>query len=137
MRNLKTTFAALTLAAAMGVLPGYAQAEMTEAGKKAMQAAGKIMFEQRCRSCHADDPAAKAYGPSLIDIYGRKAGSLEAFEYSDAMQKSGIVWNEDSLRAWMANNTDFMPGTRMRHVEISDHAEQDFILSYLRTLSKK
>lgn len=136
MRKLNTMLAALTVAA-IGALPGIAQAEMSETGKKAMQAAGKIMFEQRCRSCHADDPAAKAYGPSLIGVYGRKAGSLEAFEYSDALKKSGIVWNEESLRAWMANNTGFMPGTRMRHVGITDHAEQDFILAYLKGLSAK
>lgn len=112
-----------------------ANAEMTEAGKKAIAAAGKIMFEQRCRGCHADDPSKKAYGPSLVGVVGRKAGSLEGFSYSDAMKNAGIVWNENTLRAWMADNQGFMPGTRMRHVAISDQAEQDFLLAYIKTLS--
>jgi cytochrome c len=52
------------------------------------------------------------------------------------MKGSSIVWTEDALRAWMANNDGFMPGTRMRHVGVTDQTEQDFILAYLRTLKK-
>lgn len=111
-----------------------ARAEMSEAGKAAMMKAGEIMFEQRCRSCHADDPARKSYGPSLIGIVGRKSGSQNGFAYSEAMKAAGIVWTEESLRAWIANNDGFMPGTRMRHVGITDTAEQDFLVAYLRSL---
>lgn len=135
MRFTKTTLSLVALSAAIALHAGVAQAGMTDAGKKAMQAAGEIMFEQRCRSCHADDPARKAYGPSLIGVIGRKAGSLEGFEYSDAMKNSGIVWNKNTLRAWMADNDGFMPGTRMRHVGIDDRTEQDFLLTYLTNLS--
>jgi cytochrome c len=35
----------------------------------------------------------------------------------------------------MANNTGITPGTRMRHVGITDTSEQDFILEYLRSIS--
>ncbi|MCH9806804.1 MAG: c-type cytochrome [Alphaproteobacteria bacterium] len=137
MRKSKLTTGLIALCGAIGLHSGIAQAEMTEAGKKAMQAAGQIMFQQRCESCHAADPARKAYGPSLLGVIGRKAGTLEGFEYSDAMKKSGIVWNENTLRAWIADNDGFMPGTRMRHVGIDDKAEQDFLLSYIKTLTAK
>ena len=131
-------FAAAALAlGVLAVAHSPANAELTEAGKKAIEAAGKIMFEQRCASCHADDPSRKAYGPSLLGIMGRKAGTLEGFEYSDAMKSSGIVWNENTLRAWMADNDGFMPGTRMRHVGITDKAEQDFLLAYIKSLQSK
>ena len=43
----------------------------------------------------------------------------------------------NTLRAWMADNQDFLPGTRMRHVSIHDKAEQDFLLAYINSLSKK
>ena len=68
-----------------------ARAELSETGKQAITKAGQIMFEHRCRSCHADDPAAKSYGPSLIGVVGRKAGSVEGFTYSDALKSSGLV----------------------------------------------
>lgn len=111
-----------------------ANAEMTKAGQKAVVAAGKIMFEQRCRSCHAEDPSKQSYGPSLIGVIGRKSGSLEGFNYSDAMKASDIVWSADTLRKWIAGNDDYMPGTRMRHVGITDTAEQDFLIAYIKTL---
>jgi cytochrome c len=107
---------------------------MTPAGEEAMNKAGQVMFEHRCRSCHADDPAAKSYGPPLTGIVGRKAGSVAGFDYSDAMKTSGIVWDETSLRAWIADNKGFLPGTRMRHVGVTDSMEKDFLISYLKTL---
>ena len=51
------------------------------------------------------------------------------------MKNSGIIWNKNTLRAWMADNDGFMPGTRMRHVGIDDRTEQDFLLTYLTNLS--
>lgn len=122
------------IACALFATAGHANAEMTEAGHKAMVAAGKIMFEQRCRSCHADDPAKKAYGPSLMGVVGRKAGSLEGFAYSDAMKNADITWTEETLRKWIADNDGYLPGTRMRHVGIQDKAEQDFLLAFIKTL---
>ena len=110
-------------------------AEVSDTGKQAMIKAGQILFEHRCRSCHADDPSLKSYGPSLVGVVGRKAGSVDGFTYSDALKSSGLVWTAESLRAWMANNTGIMPGTRMRHVGITETSEQDFILEYLRSIS--
>ena len=124
--------AALLLAPASNV--SIARAELSEAGKEAMTKAGKIMFEHRCRSCHADDPSKQSYGPSLVGVVGRKAGAVEGFAYSDALKASDIVWTEAALKAWMADNKALMPGTRMRHVGITDVDEQDFIMAYLRSL---
>jgi len=109
---------------------------MTPAGEQAMHKAGQVMFEHRCRSCHADDPALKSYGPSLIGVVGRKAASQEGFAYSDAMKASGIVWSEEQLRSWIADNKSVLPGTRMRHVGVTDKMEQDFLIDYLKSLKK-
>lgn len=136
MGNRVKLFAAGALLAGMALGAAAPVGAMTEAGVMALSKAGQIMFEHRCRSCHADDPAAKSYGPPLVGVVGRKAGSIEGYAYSDAMKASSIVWTEDALRAWMANNDGFMPGTRMRHVGVTDPTEQDFILAYLRTLKK-
>lgn len=134
MSRIAAISAGGALAIALVGMAGAACAELSEAGKQAVAAAGKIMFEHRCRSCHADDLAAKSYGPPLVGVIGRKAASVEGFTYSDALKNSGLVWTEDALRAWMANNTGLMPGTRMRHVGITDPTEQGFLLAYLKSL---
>jgi cytochrome c len=117
------------IAIAAGVLlaGGPALAETAE------EAAGRHVFSH-CAACHALDTSKNAFGPSLIGIVGRKAGTLPRFEYSDAMRKSGITWTEDNLRRWIANNEKVVPGTRMRHVSIKDRAEQDYLIAFIKSL---
>ena len=98
-----------------------------------MEAAGQQLFS-KCSACHSIDSSKNAFGPSLVGVVGRKAASLPRFAYSDALSQSGITWTEENLRKWIAGNDEFVPGTRMRHVEITDRAEQDFLIAYLKTL---
>jgi cytochrome c len=124
----------LILALAAAAVAGPALADAT--AENARVAAGEILFVDRCRICHSPDPATPSYGPMLTGIVGRKAGAVEGYEYSDALAAAGFVWTPEALRAWMANNDGFMPGTKMRHVGVTDPAEQDFILAYLQSISK-
>ncbi|HEY0835335.1 MAG TPA: c-type cytochrome [Azospirillum sp.] len=110
-----------------------ADAKQDAANEEMMQAAGRLVFH-RCQACHALDPSINAFGPALHGVVGRKAGTVPRFEYSEAMRKSGITWTEDKLRQWIADNEKTVPGTRMRHVAISDVAEQDYLIAYIKSL---
>jgi cytochrome c len=88
----------------------------------------------QCAGCHSLDTSANAFGPSLIGVYGRTAGTMPRFAYSEAVQKSGIVWTEDNLRKWISGNDTFIPGTRMRHVAVTDKAKQDELIDFLKAL---
>lgn len=98
--------------------------------------AGETLYDAECHRCHADNSSDPSYGPSLVGIMGRKAGSLEGYDYSEALANSGIHWTPAALRAWMEDNKGLMPGTKMRHVGITDRTVQDFILAYLGSLSE-
>lgn len=98
--------------------------------------AGETLFDAQCRRCHTVNPSDPSYGPLLDGIVGRKAGSVEGYEYSEAMSKAGFVWTPGALRAWMEANDELIPGTKMRHVGITDPTVQDFIVSYLATTGK-
>ena len=123
---------ALTVAASLCALPAYASESTFEQVKID---AGETLFEAECRRCHAVDATGDSYGPPLENIVGRGAGTYEDYDYSIALEASGIVWTEAALRAWMEDNAGFMPGTKMRHVGISDRTVQDFIISYLVSIS--
>lgn len=97
--------------------------------------AGASLFETACARCHAIDPEDPSYGPPLENVLYRAAGSYEGYDYSIALEASGIVWTPAALRAWMEDNAGFMPGTKMRHVGITDRTVQDFILAYLESVS--
>jgi len=96
-------------------------------------AAGRQVFEH-CIACHAVDPGKQGFGPDLHGVVGRPAASLPNFVYSEALKKSKVIWTEYNLRAWMSGNDKMIPGTRMRHVSITDVTEQDYLLAFLSSL---
>ena len=119
------------LGAALLTLPALANQALAE--DEAMVAAGKAVFHQ-CEACHSLDTSKNSFGPSLYGVVGRKAASVPRFAYSKALTESGITWDEANLRKWISDNEGLVPGTRMRHVSITDPAEQDYLLAFLRSL---
>jgi cytochrome c len=96
--------------------------------------AGKDLFAKRCGGCHALDRDKE--GPRLGGVYGRVAASVESFEYSDALKKSGIVWNQETLERWLAGPDNLVPGNDMTfHVEKAE--ERDAIIAYLKLSSPR
>lgn len=122
------------LAASLALLLPFA-ANASDVIEKAKIMAGEAIYKEECRRCHATDAKHESYGPPLENIIGRGAGTVPDYDYSIALEASGIVWTEAALRAWMEDNSGFMPGTKMRHVGISDRTAQDFILAYLRAIT--
>jgi len=96
---------------------------------------GQRLFASRCASCHSVGPSARAgFGPQLNAVFGRRAGSTPDFRYSPAMVKSGIVWNDKTLTAFLDAPGDLVPGTKMRFWGMSDTKQVGDLLAYLRTL---
>ena len=133
--NIKPSTGIAIVIVWMLAVPGIAQAS-EETFEKVKVAAGANLYESECRRCHAPDSEHASYGPPLIDIVGRSAGAYEDYEYSEALANSGIVWTPAALRAWMEDNAGFLPGTKMRHVGITDRTVQDFILAYLESITE-
>jgi len=95
---------------------------------------GQQLF-RRCASCHAVGPYASAgYGPQLNHIVGRRAAATTDYKYSEAMKKSGLVWDEKTLAAFVRAPHDLVPGTAMRFWGIKDEQQVADLLSYLKTL---
>jgi len=97
---------------------------------------GAQVFRQ-CMACHSTVPAEHLTGPSLARVYGRKAGSAEDFRrYSDALKKSGLVWDEATLDKWLANPEALVPGTTMTFPGIKDPGQRADVIAYLRAASQ-
>jgi len=92
---------------------------------------------QACLACHSAQPGEHLTGPSLAHIWNRKAGTVEDFlRYSDAMTKSGVVWDDASLDKWLANPQRFLPGTNMTFAGMQEAKDRQDVIAYLQSVSE-
>ena len=93
---------------------------------------GKAIFA-KCRACHQIGENAKnMVGPELNGLFGRKAGSVEGFNYSEANKNSGITWDEQTFREYIKNPKAKIPGTKMVFVGIPDDQDIDDLIAYIK-----
>jgi len=94
---------------------------------------GKALFEKRCGGCHALDRDKE--GPRLRGVYGRAAGAIESFQYSEALKRSGLKWTDENLDKWLSDTEKLVPDNDMTfHVEKAD--ERTEIIAYLKNAGK-
>lgn len=93
---------------------------------------GQDIFAQRCAACHALDH--NKAGPMLGGVFGRKAGSAPAYNYSPALLASGRIWSADDLDRWLSGPREFIPGSRMP-IKILDPTTRRDIIAYLKEQS--
>jgi len=96
--------------------------------------AGQMLFEKRCAGCHGLDHAKE--GPPLRTVYGRKAGSVPGFDYSDGLKNSHIVWDESSLNQWLTNTESLVRDNNMDFA-VPKPDERAEIIQYLKETSGK
>jgi len=103
---------------------------MSPSGADAGQ--GKEVFEKRCTGCHGLE--SEKDGPRLRGVYGRKAGAIPSFQYSEALKKSGITWDNDSLDKWLADPGALVPDSDMAFRVVSKE-ERAAVIEYLKQVS--
>lgn len=97
---------------------------------------GVALFNEHCAVCHSGSPESLAFGPPLHDIIGRAAATQEEYEdYSDALKASGLVFDEETLRAFIHDNTELVEGSNMPVIGL-EAAEIDALMVYLRFISE-
>ncbi len=102
-----------------------------------MAAEGDIAGGQRafsaCAACHSLEPDRNMTGPSLAGVVNRKAGSLPSFSrYSEAMKRSGLVWNDETLNRYLENPAQFIPDNHMTFSGIPDEKVRADIIAFLK-----
>lgn len=94
---------------------------------------GAVVFQQ-CQQCHnANKDGGNGLGPNLFGIVGRKAASLPNFYYSPALKNAKIVWDEATLKKWVAGPQKVVPGTRMVFAGLTNERDIDDLVAYLKT----
>lgn len=94
---------------------------------------GRTLYERRCLGCHGDANIRNTQGPSLVGVVGRKAGAIGGGATSRALSESGIVWDEATLRQYLAAPGDKVHGTIMP-VGTQRPQDREDLIAYLKTL---
>jgi cytochrome c len=100
--------------------------------------AGARVFNQ-CRACHTINQGGRnGVGPNLYGVWGRAAGSIEAFRYSAPMRAKageGLAWTEANLRAYLTDPKAVVPGGSMSFAGIRNEQQLNDLLAYLQRAS--
>jgi cytochrome c len=84
----------------------------------------------RCLACHS--LTTDRVGPRHCGLFGRRAGAVPGFEYSAAMKKSKITWNEKTLDRFLQNPAKMVPGTAMTYAGVPDAKDRRDLIAYLK-----
>jgi cytochrome c len=91
---------------------------------------GKQLYESRCIGCHSIEE--NRAGPAHRGVFGRKAGAVKGYEYSDSLKKTKLIWNERTLDRWLSNPEATIPGQKMGFT-VPDSIDRADLIEYLRT----
>ncbi len=95
--------------------------------------AGKNVFK-KCHACHNVGEGAKnAVGPQLNGLVGRKAGTAEGYNYSDANKGSGIMWDVATLDEYLKDPKAKVVGTKMAFPGLPNDKDRADVVAYLGT----
>jgi cytochrome c len=129
-RRAVCTSTALSMLAALPLLLAAASAHSADID------AGKVVFN-RCKICHTLEAGERhTLGPNLHGIYGRKAATIEGFQYSDALKDSGITWDDETLARYLHDPKEAIPGNRMAFPGVKDEQQMADLLAYLKESTK-
>src|SRR4030095_10068298 len=112
---------------------------MAAAGSASAQdlAAGENSFK-KCLPCHSVGADAKnKVGPLLNGLDGRKSGTIEGYNYTEANKNSGITWSEDAFREYIKDPRAKIPGTKMVFAGVKNDTEITSLWAYIKQFDAK
>jgi cytochrome c len=117
-----TTFVVLFLSAALS--PTLAADGNASRGQRVFNA---------CAQCHSLEPDRNMTGPSLAELWNRKAGSVASFpRYSPALKSADLVWNDKTLDEWIKDPQHVVPGNQMTFPGVKDPQQRSDLLAFLK-----
>lgn len=96
-------------------------------------AAAPPAFAQ-CQTCHSAEPGQNGVGPSLAGVFGTKAAEVAGYNFSTAMQKSGLTWDAATLDRYLQAPQKVVPGTKMTFPGIKDDTKRAAVIAYLQEI---
>src|SRR5262249_18114549 len=102
------------------------------AGTKGNAPRGQRVFGA-CAACHSLQPDKNMTGPSLANLWNRKAGGLPSFSrYSPALKSSDIGVHDQTPDEWIKDSQHLGPGNEMSFDGIKDGQPRVDLVAFLK-----
>jgi cytochrome c2 len=88
----------------------------------------------QCQSCQSATPGQNGVGPALAGVFGTKAAEVPDYDFSDAMKKSGLTWDEATLDRYLTSPQTVVPGTKMTFPGLKDNAKRAATIAFLKSI---
>ena len=119
-------FASVAAAALLALQAGAALAD----GDAAL---GEKVFNTKCKACHQIGEGAKnGVGPQQNGLIGRKTGTVEGYNYSEANKNSGLTWDEATFKEYIKNPKAKIPGTKMVFAGLTKDEDIENLVAFLK-----
>jgi len=94
-------------------------------------------YFRKCAKCHALDPAApRRSGPHFAGLFGRRAGTVPGYRYSQTLRAADFTWTDATLTDLFTRGPDIMlPGTKIPVQKIPDAEGLASLIAYMRELT--
>jgi cytochrome c len=95
---------------------------------------GERQFRRKCSICHSlTDDGARRAGPHLKGLFGRTAGSVEGYSYSQTVGGLGFDWSEETVDQLFDLGPDhFIPGSKMPMQRITRPEDRQDLIAFLK-----
>ena len=96
---------------------------------------GERQFLRKCSICHTlGADGERRAGPPLAGLFGRRAGSVPGYPYSDAILAADLVWTEETVDALFDIGPDhYIPGTKMPMQRITGAQDRADLIAFLKS----
>jgi cytochrome c len=94
-------------------------------------AGGRIW--RQCAGCHKLEDGVNAVGPHLHDVVGRQIATVDDYGYSATLAEMGdeLAWTPENLEGFLANPSEWAPGTKMTYSGLKSVEDRANIIAYL------
>ena len=95
---------------------------------------GQQLFK-KCVHCHTyNKHHDHRIGPNLYGMFGRKAGAILDYDYSDAWKKADFIWTDKTLDTYLKAPHKMIPNNRMPFNGLSKPNDRRALITYMRTI---
>ena len=98
---------------------------------------GERQFARKCSICHTlTEDGGRRAGPSLMGVFGRRAGTLPGYTFSKALSDAELIWSDDTLdKLFDLGPAHFTPGSKMPMQRIVRDADRADLIAYLKDVT--